>query len=244
MIVGLYGGTGQMGKVLQNLYQELEPDTQVIVYSRSHPEMFTEGPRPSVVIDFSHKDALTDVLAFCQKNSLPLVVATTGFDQSQKDQLKQASAAIPLFYSANMSLGIYVLKALAREAARMLGGDADIEIIERHHKRKKDAPSGTALLLRDAMAEAADFSRTVFGREGQAPREAGEIGIHAVRGGSIVGEHTVLFALESEVIELSHRGESRKLFARGAMKAARFLTGQAPGLYGMDDLFSKENADE
>lgn len=244
MIVGLYGGSGQMGQVLQALYRELEPDTQVVVYSRQHPEVFETGPRPSVVIDFSHKDALEDVLAFCQAKALPLVVATTGFDAAQKARLREASAAIPLFYSANLSLGIHVLKALAREAARMLGEDADIEIIERHHNRKKDAPSGTALLLRDATAQSRDFSRTVFGREGQSPRQNGEVGIHAVRGGSIVGDHTVLFALDSEIIELSHRGESRKLFARGAMKAARFVSSQPPGLYGMDDLFSEVHQDE
>lgn len=244
MIVGLYGGNGQMGQVLQTLYRELEPATQVVVYSRSQPESLRAGPRPTVVIDFSHKDALEDVLGFCQSNGLPLVMATTGFDAAQKARLKEASATIPLFYSANLSLGIHVLKALAREAARMLGEDADIEIIERHHNRKKDAPSGTALLLRDAMAQSRDFSRTVFGRDGQSPRQSGEVGIHAVRGGSIIGDHTVLFALDSEIIELSHRGESRKLFARGAMKAARFVSNQPPGFYGMDDLFREVNIDE
>ena len=244
MVVGLYGGTGQMGQVLQALYRETEPETRVIIYSRSQLETLNGQTKPKVVIDFSHKDALEDVLAFCQDNGLPLVLATTGFDADQKATIKAASDHIPLFYSANLSLGIYVLKALAREAARMLDGDADIEIIERHHKHNKDAPSGTALLLKDAMAQTTAFSRVVYGREGQSHRQAGEIGIHAVRGGSIVGDHTVLFALDSEIIELNHRGESRKLFARGAMKAARFLTNQAPGLYGMDDLFYKENGHE
>lgn len=241
-MIGIYGGTGQMGKVLTDLYASEEPSAEIVIFSRSHPERM-EGPAPDVVIDFSHKDALTEVLAYCTQKGVPLVLATTGFDETQQAAVRTAAQTIPLFWSANLSLGIHVLKALARQAARLLGEDADIEIIERHHKRKKDAPSGTALLLRDAMAGERDFTRTVFGREGQSPRQAGEIGVHAVRGGSIVGEHTLLFAMDSETIELTHRGESRKLFARGAMKAAAFIQAKPAGLYGMDDLFRDDESD-
>jgi 4-hydroxy-tetrahydrodipicolinate reductase len=237
MIIGIFGAQGQMGKVLTKLYGEERPEIQILAMGRNHQELPPAGPHPDVVIDFSHKDALESVLSLCTRNQIPLVLATTGYDAADKAKIEKASQEIPIFQSANLSLGVHVLKTLAREAARLLGESADIEIIEKHHNRKKDAPSGTALLLLDAVTKEGESHKTVHGREGQSLREKGEIGIHAVRGGTLVGEHTLLFALESESLELTHRGESKRLFAKGAMKAADYIITQAPGLYGMDDLF-------
>lgn len=237
MIIGIFGAQGQMGKVLTTLYGEERPEIQILAMGRNHQELPPAGPHPHVVIDFSHKDALESVLSLCQGNKIPLVLATTGYDAADKAKIEKASQEIPIFQSANLSLGVHVLKTLAREAARLLGDSADIEIIEKHHNRKKDAPSGTALLLLDAVTKEGEPHKTVYGREGQSLREKGEIGIHAVRGGTLVGEHTLVYALESESLELTHRGESKRLFAKGAMKAADYIITQAPGLYGMDDLF-------
>ena len=167
---------------------------------------------------------------------MPLVIGTTGHDEEDLLQIEEASKVIPIIRSGNYSLGVYVLKHLAREAAKLLGEDVDVEIIEKHHNRKKDAPSGTALLLAEAVDEGSFQHERVYGREGLSERKKGEMGIHAVRGGSIVGEHTVLFALESESLELTHRGESRKLFARGAVKAAEYIRKQKSGLYTMDHM--------
>lgn len=240
MILGIHGSTGHMGRVMAELYASEEPDTHILGFHTGRPLAEHEGPPLDVIIDFSHRDALPEVLDYCRSHGTPLVLATTGFDPEAVTQIHEAAASFPLFQSANLSLGIHALRALVREAARLLGEDADIEIIERHHRRKLDGPSGTALLLLEEASRGVD-PKVVHGRSGQAPRTPGEIGIHAVRGGTIVGEHTVLFALNGETIELTHRGESRALFARGAMKAASFIRHQAPGLYGMADLFRPED---
>lgn len=237
MAVGIFGAQGQMGKVLTSLYREERPGTGLLLIEKEEASLLSDQTLPDVVIDFSSKDALDVVLGWCTAHQIPVVLAVTGYGEDASAKIKEASLRIPVFQSANLSLGIFVLKVLVKEAVRLLGDEADIELIERHHKHKKDAPSGTALLLLDAVRQERDIKRIINGRQGTSPREAGEIGVHAVRGGSIVGDHTLLFALESEVLELSHRGESRKLFAKGAMKAADFIQGQAPGLYGMEDLF-------
>lgn len=195
------------------------------------------------VIDFSHPAALGPLLDFCTARKLPIVLATTGYSEDQLRQIDEAAKAIPVFRSANMSLGVNVLMDLVRRAAALLGEDFDVEIEERHHRRKLDAPSGTALMLADAASSALPYKpEFVYDRHSvRKPRDQREIGISSLRGGTIVGDHTVVFAGRDEVIELSHHAASREVFAVGAVKAAKFLAGtQAPGLYDMSHLIGGE----
>ena len=191
------------------------------------------------VIDFSSASAADGVLDACVKKNFPLVLATTGLSEAQQEHVKEASALIPIVRSANMSLGINTLSRIARLITPVLKeAGFDIEIVERHHRRKLDAPSGTALLLADAVNKAAENSyHYTFDRsQRRAPRDPQEIGISAVRGGSIVGDHEIIFAGTDEVIEVSHHAYSRAVFAKGALSAAAFLAGKAPGLYDMQDV--------
>lgn len=191
------------------------------------------------VIDFSSPAALPALLDFCTARRLPVVLATTGYSQEQLAAIDRAAERIPVFRSANMSVGVNVLLALVRQATAALGGDYDIEIVEKHHNKKVDAPSGTALMLADAAASALPCQPDyVYDRHSvRRARAKEEIGICSVRGGGIVGDHDVLFAGENEVITLSHSAMSREVFASGAIRAARFLSGVAsPGLYSMTDL--------
>jgi len=199
------------------------------------------GMAADVIIDFSHPDALPAVLAYAGERSLPVVVATTGLSEQQTDMVKTAAKAIPVFASGNMSLGISLLTELARKAATVLGNDFDVEIIERHHNRKIDSPSGTALMLADAIAETVTYDTTyVYDRHSRRQkRDKAEIGISAVRGGTIVGEHEILFAGHDEMISLSHSAMSREIFAVGAINAALFLLGKEPRIYDMADLVAQ-----
>lgn len=207
-------------------------------------KVFDLPEKPDVIIDFSHPSALPDLLNYGKMNGVPLVLATTGYSDEERAQITAASAQIPVFFTFNMSLGINLLVELARKAAQVLGGQFDIEIVERHHNLKKDAPSGTALMLADTLNEAYGGSkRYVGGREGLVgAREKDEIGIHAVRGGTIVGEHEVMFAGEDEIITISHSARSKRVFATGAIRAAKFLPKKAAGMYEMKHLLAEENA--
>lgn len=192
-----------------------------------------------VIIDFSHPDALDGLLTYGVEKHIPLVLATTGYSPEQLEQITEASKAIPIFRSANMSLGINVLLDLVKKASSVLGGDYDVEIVERHHHRKVDAPSGTALMLADAAASALPYeAEYVYDRHSvRKARDSKEIGISAVRGGTIVGDHTVIFAGRDEIIEISHHAASREIFANGAVQAAKFLAQvKAPGMYDMSAL--------
>lgn len=192
-----------------------------------------------VVIDFSSPAALTALLEFCQKRRVPVVLATTGYSDEQLEQISAAACHIPIFRSANMSLGVNLLLDLVKKAASVLGDGYDIEIVERHHNRKVDAPSGTAKMLANAAADALPYTPDyVYERESvRRPRDKREVGISAVRGGTIVGDHTVIFAGWDEVIELHHHAASRDVFASGALAAAKFLCAvEAPGLYDMSAL--------
>lgn len=236
MKVILFGAQGQMGRAIATLYTEEHPQVEVVLVDREECEYVSSIGTADVAIDFSGKEAIHDILSYCMENQVPLVIGTTGHDEGDLKEIQEAAEKVAVIRSGNYSLGVHVLKHLAREAARLLGEEVDVEIIEKHHNRKKDAPSGTALLLADAVDESGFRRERVLGREGLSPRKKGDLGIHAVRGGSIVGEHTVLFALESESLELIHRGESRMLFARGAVRAAEFIRGKKPGLYSMDHM--------
>ena len=192
--------------------------------------------KADIIIDFSRASALPGLLEYAVPRGIPCVLASTGYGEKENALIAEAAKTIPVFVSANMSLGVYVLKALIREAQRMMP-QADIEIIEKHHRRKEDAPSGTAVALLEALTH--DDTRVVYGREGlNTKRRAGEIGVHSVRGGTLCGEHEVDFLMENESISITHNAQSRGIFANGALRAARFLLTKPAGLYGMDDLMS------
>lgn len=191
-----------------------------------------------VLIDFSHHSALDDVLAFGTEWRVPLVICTTGFSPEQKARMQAASAQTAILNSANMSLGVNLLLSLVKQAAALLSDTFDIEIVEKHHNQKVDAPSGTALMIADAINEALEGQKEyVFGRHSKTERrKKQDIGIHAVRGGAIVGEHSVIFAGQGEVVEVNHTALSRDVFAYGAVKAASFLAGRKSGLFSMKDV--------
>ena len=199
------------------------------------PEEF-EG-RADVMIDFSHHSALGGLLAYATRTGTPLVVCTTGHTEEELAQMRAAAEKAPIFFSRNMSLGINLLISLCRRAAATLGEDFDIEIIEKHHNQKLDAPSGTALMIADAICEEGGEHPYVYDRHAERRKRArGEIGLHAVRGGNIVGEHEVMFCGQNEIVTLSHSAASREVFATGALRAARFMQGKGPGFYNMDDV--------
>lgn len=192
----------------------------------------------NVLIDFSNPSAMQDTIAYCAQHKLPCVICTTGLSDEQQKDLEQLSHTVPVFKSANMSLGINLLIELVQRANAVLGTAFDIEIIEKHHHNKLDAPSGTAMMIADALRDAADVPyHYVYDRHGERrKREPTEIGIHAVRGGSIVGEHEVLFAGPDETITISHSAASRNVFASGALNAAVFLADKPAGMYNMKDM--------
>ena len=196
--------------------------------------------KPDVIIDFSDPAILDDLLEYCLVNGVPAVLATTGYQEAQIAAIRKASASIPVFFSFNMSLGINLLVQLAKKAASVLGGQFDIEIVEKHHNQKIDAPSGTALMLADAINESLDNTcHYVYDRHSKRQkREKTEIGLHAIRGGTIVGEHDIIFAGHDEVITLSHSAASKEVFAVGAVNAAVFLAKQQPGMYDMRALMT------
>lgn len=191
-----------------------------------------------VIIDFSHPSVLSDLLKFAKEKKMPAVIATTGLNEQQIESIKLVSNDVPLFFSANMSLGVSLIAELAKKAAKVLQGSFDIEIVEAHHNQKIDAPSGTALMLADSISEALDEKPIYeFDRHSKRmKRTKNEIGIHAVRGGTIVGEHEIIFAGPDEVIKISHSAYSKQLFATGSVNAVLFLVGKEPGFYSMKDL--------
>jgi len=191
------------------------------------------------IIDFSHHSCTKDLLEFAVSHELPLVLATTGQTEEEKQMIQEAANRIPLFFAANYSLGVALLIDLAKKAASVMSG-AEIEIIERHHNRKVDAPSGTALAIAHAIQEVRPESQIVNGRNGYGKRQPNDIGIHAVRMGNIVGIHEVVIGTDNQSITLKHEAYSRALFAEGAVKAAAFLTGKSAGLYDMNDLLKED----
>lgn len=192
-----------------------------------------------VLIDFSLPDATEQTIDACIKYGTPLVMGVTGLDETQEAQLQKASQTIAVVYAGNYSTGVNLSLDLLATTAKVLGADADVEVVEYHHKHKLDAPSGTALMMANAVATARGQTlktSAVYGRHGQAKRTDGEIGIHAVRGGEIVGEHTVSFIMNGEIIEITHKAQSRMTFANGAVRAGIWLTNKSAGLYDMQDV--------
>ncbi|MCM1164554.1 MAG: 4-hydroxy-tetrahydrodipicolinate reductase [Lachnospiraceae bacterium] len=245
------GACGHMGRVIAGLIGEradcavcagIDKFGEKYADFEVYKSVFDMPEKPDVIIDFSHPSALPDMLNYCKMNSVPLVIGTTGYSDGEKEQITAASAQIPVFFTFNMSLGINLLAELAKKAAQVLGGQFDIEIVEKHHNRKKDAPSGTAIMLAEAVNGELDNSKHyVYDRHAvRRPRGNDEIGMHSVRGGTIVGEHDIIFAGHDEVITLSHSAQSREVFAVGAVNAAVFLSGKGAGLYAMGDIIKEK----
>ncbi|MBR0365365.1 MAG: 4-hydroxy-tetrahydrodipicolinate reductase [Clostridia bacterium] len=241
------GCNGKMGQVISRLVDE-DSEAEIVCGVDINTEKKNSYPvvgsidefdgEADVVIDFSHPSCLTSILSYCKRTKTPVILATTGYSAEQKEEFKEASKEIPVFFSANMSLGINLLISLAKQAAKLLEGSFDIEIVERHHNKKIDAPSGTALAIADAIDETLSYpAEYVFDRHSvRRRRKNTEIGISAVRGGTIVGDHEIIFAGNDEVIELSHHATSKEVFAVGAIKAAKYMSGKPAGMYDMNML--------
>lgn len=193
--------------------------------------------KPDVIIDFSNPLVLDDMLTFALDNQTPVIICTTGFSDAQVQKIKDTANKIPVFYSGNMSLGINVLIALSKMAAKVLYNSFDIEVVEKHHNLKIDAPSGTALMIADAINEEIGDAQYVYDRHAyRKKRVHNEIGIHSIRGGTIVGEHEVIFAGHDEVVSLKHQAQSKGVFAAGAVNAAVYMKDKPSGLYDMSDV--------
>lgn len=198
--------------------------------------------KADIIIDFSNPLALNSILEYSQNQKLPVVICTTGFSKEQVEKINKASKNIPVFYSGNMSLGINLLIELCQKATNVLGDSFDIEIIEKHHNQKIDAPSGTALMIANGISEHLDekyeykYNRTTSREK----RKKNEIGIHSIRGGTITGDHEVIFAGKDEIITISHHAASRNIFANGAINAAKYILNKTPGLYKMKNLINND----
>ncbi len=246
----LSGCSGKMGSVITDIISE-DNEAQIVAgvdpffkEGLKYPvyPTFNELPAADVIIDFSNPAALDNILEYSVKNGVALVAATTGYTDIQIEKIKSAAKKIPVFFTFNMSLGINLMTSLVKKATAVLGDSFDIEIIEKHHNQKIDAPSGTAIMLANAVNKALD-NRMIYEYDRHSKREKrskNEIGIHSVRGGTIVGEHEVIFAGNNEVVTLTHQAFSKNVFATGAIKAAKFLSGKKPGLYDMNDLISEK----
>lgn len=242
----LNGCSGKMGKMVvesSNQFPNLEIVAGIDKFKANYDFPIFDNVNDvnieyDVLLDFSRADALNDLLALTEKTNKPLVICSTGFSKEQLDLIDNKSNSLMLFKSANMSLGINLINSLLKKVAPLLYGNYDIEIVEKHHNQKVDAPSGTAILLADTIKNSlSDETQYVYGREGNSKRQQNEIGIHAVRGGSIVGDHDVIFAGTGEVIELSHKAISREVFAIGALKACEYMSKvNKPGLYDMNNV--------
>ena len=239
MKIAILGAAGRMGRKLCELAPEAGLDVVARVdvaegFDREWPAD-TEG-----VIDFSHHTALPPAISKAAEQGIPYVIGTTGVTAEEQKTVNAAATRIPVVQSGNYSLGVNLLLALVKRAATVLGPEYDIEITEMHHRHKKDAPSGTAIMLAKSAAAgrgaADEFVHGRFGDTGERPR--GEIAIHALRGGSVVGDHTVMFAGELERVELTHKAQDRAAFAAGALKALSWAKGKAPGIYTMQDVLA------
>ena len=245
MKILIHGSTGRMGKILCELlragYSGLELAARVSPEETSDPANCIYASLTEVdcevdgVIDFSHHTAVGGLMDFCVAKNLPVVVATTGHTPEEKAIISDASKKIPVFFSANMSIGVALLADLAKRAAAVFP-NANIEIVEKHHNQKLDVPSGTALLLAHRMQEVLTDSVLLVGRHENGKRTAKEIGIHSLRLGNEVGTHEIIIATGTETITLKHEAENRSLFADGALAAAKFLEGKSAGLYSMQDI--------
>ncbi|MBQ8435266.1 MAG: 4-hydroxy-tetrahydrodipicolinate reductase [Oscillospiraceae bacterium] len=245
------GANGKMGKKVYECITSRD-DCKAVAGIDTNTEKYADFPiysdfseiteKPDVIIDYSHPSVLSPLLEYCLTTGTPVVLATTGYSEEQIAQIKKASAQIPVFFSWNMSLGINLLVQLAKKATSILGSQFDIEIIEKHHNQKIDAPSGTALMIANAINETRnnEMKYTYDRHSVRRKREPEEIGIHAVRGGTIVGVHEVLFAGNDETITISHSAASKNVFAEGSVNAAVFVKDCKAGLYDMGNVVEQK----
>ena len=248
MKIMLAGYNGKMGRaVIEAAHEchdleiaagtEITPPATVLPFPVfSKPSDYSGGL--DVILDFTYHSETKIYLEYAKERKVPVIVASTGHTPEELEFIKSASEKVAVFKSANMSIGINLLAELAKKAAVILKDDFDIEIIEKHHNKKLDAPSGTALLLADEISSVLDdeYNYIYDRHNAKAPRSKREIGLHAIRGGTIIGEHEIIFAGPNELITLSHSAQSRGMFAAGALAAARFIIGKPCGLYGMSDM--------
>ncbi len=244
----MHGCNGKMGQVITRLAVS-DPELEIVAGVDARAQVLNDYPvfrdvsdcdvEADVVIDFSSAAAVDHLLDWCQEKQMPVILCTTGLSEEQLKKVEDAAKRTAILKSANMSLGVNLLMKLLKDAVKVLAPEGfDMEIVERHHNQKVDAPSGTAVALADALNGALEEDyEYVYDRSGQRKkRDSHEIGISAVRGGTIVGEHEVIFAGEDEVIEFKHTAYSKTLFAKGAVAAAKFLAGKGPGRYDMSDV--------
>lgn len=241
------GANGKMGQTIYRCVRDRD-DCKIIGGVDLNTEKYADFPiyssvselpeKPDVIIDYSHPSCLSSLLEYCKTNGTPVVLATTGYSDEQISEIKKAASQIPVFFSWNMSLGINLLVELAKKATAILGDKFDIEIVEKHHNQKIDAPSGTALMIANAINETRNNEMNyVYDRHSQRKkREDNEIGIHSVRGGTIVGVHEVLFAGNDETVTISHSAASKTVFAEGSVNAAIFIKNKEAGLYDMNSI--------
>jgi 4-hydroxy-tetrahydrodipicolinate reductase len=260
--IAINGVTGRMGRALVHACTEYKDSNLQAALVREHSEFIGQDAgavagiieqgveishdrldalgKADVWVDFTLPEGVMDALEFCVQHGMPMVIGTTGLSESQKNSIHAAASKIPLVFAPNMSVGVNLCLSVLKTAARTLGEDYDIEIIEAHHKNKVDAPSGTAIRMGEVIADALDVNldeKAVYTRHGNmGVREKGSIGFQTVRAGDIVGEHTVMFAGIGERIEIAHKASSRLTFARGAIRAAIWLKGKPAGLYDMQDV--------
>lgn len=247
MKIILNGALGKMGKTIWDLVEKNDKDMEIAIGI----DYFADGSNDKVlktlwdyngeadiIIDFSNHACTKDLMEYAVKRNLPVIVATTGHDEAELKLIHNAAEKIPVFHSANMSLGVAMLADFACCATSLMP-DADIEIIEKHHNQKLDSPSGTALMLANEIKCVKEDAEFVCGRSGHAKREKKEIGIHAVRLGGVIGEHEIIFSNGSETITLKHEAHSRSLFAEGAITVSKFLFNKKPGLYNMASLVNE-----
>jgi len=245
----LCGANGKMGKAVDSIVTadndaKIVAGIDLIDNGNSYPiykSIYDVKEDFDVIIDFSHPSVTDSILDYAKENNIPAVICTTGLSKEQISKIEFYSKEVPLFFSANMSIGINLLIDLVKRASRILEENFDIEIIEKHHNLKLDAPSGTALAIADGISEAVSFNpEYVYDRHSvRKKRDKAEIGIHSMRGGTIVGEHSVIFAGNNEVIEINHSATSKEVFAVGAVKAAKFMKGKPSGLYNMTQLIAE-----
>ncbi len=248
MNILLVGATGSMGKTVTEICKNSKDFNIVAGVGKDTDEIFSYPiyedfsfikENIDVVLDFSNHNLISNILEYCKAEEKPLVISTTGYSDEQIDEIKEVANEIPILFSGNMSLGINILLNVVKNLSEGLEG-FDIEIMEKHHNLKKDSPSGTATMLFDSVNEGRNNELYVkYGREGNnLSRDEKEVGMHSIRGGTIVGEHTVMFSGLDEVIEITHKANSKKIFATGSLKACKFIITKKKGLFSMGDIFN------
>ena len=243
MNIILNGANGRMGKEIRSALEKHDSLGIVAAIDKSfelaNAIQMTDFPiydiGADVIIDFSHHSAIYEVAEYAEKFNVPVILCTTGQTEEEMERVNALATKVPVFFSANMSMGVALLCELAKKSAEVLP-DAEIEIIEKHHSAKLDAPSGTALMLANAIKSVRNGLTFMLGRSGRREREKNEIGIHAIRAGSIVGEHEVILATKNEIITVAHSAMSRSVFADGALAAAKWIKGRPAGMYFMQDM--------